>query len=268
MDGNTFNTLRAANRARQAEWDKDARITLSYRLNELAGETGEACNVGKKIERERLGIAGSRDTIEHLAEELADVVICADLVAMGEGVDLEAAVVNKFNATSEKVGLDTRLSQAVENKPNDERALWVSRVMEIREECEGAGVWNPCSGCQESVDGYVSQTDYPYSAAFGCQPGGGCSECGGLGVKWDTTDYDEMARSIMSDMVEEEAVLDAARTAYRACHSAWSCGEPHHRVKAMVDAVDALGVALGEPGARPPASSASVTAADDPREPA
>jgi NTP pyrophosphatase (non-canonical NTP hydrolase) len=106
---NIQTSLRAANVARQAEWDPSDKITLTYRLNELAGETGEACNVGKKIERERLGIRGSRDTIEHLAEELGDVVICADLVAMAEGIDLDAAVAAKFNATSEKVGLKTRL---------------------------------------------------------------------------------------------------------------------------------------------------------------
>lgn len=80
---------------------------------------------------------------------------------------------------------------------------WVSRVMEVREECDG--FWAPCSGCQESVDGYVSTKDYPYSAAFACQPGGGCSECGGLGVKWDTTDYDAMATSMLADMAAEEA---------------------------------------------------------------
>lgn len=104
-------SLREANAARQAEWDVDNRITLAYRGNEMAGEVGEACNVIKKLERERLGIRGSRDTIEHLAEELADVVICADLVAMGAGVDLDAAVRDKFNATSEKNGLKTRLGK-------------------------------------------------------------------------------------------------------------------------------------------------------------
>lgn len=105
-----FRTLRAANTARQQEWDKDDRITLTYRLNELAGETGEACNVGKKLERERLGIRGSRASVRDLADELADVVICADLVAMGEGIDLQQAVINKFNATSRKVGLSTMLA--------------------------------------------------------------------------------------------------------------------------------------------------------------
>ena len=105
-----FATLRAANAHRQKLWDAGNQITLAYRGNELAGETGEACNVIKKLERERLGIRGSRATTEMLAEELADVVICADLIAMDAGIDLDAAVAAKFNATSEKVGLPTRLS--------------------------------------------------------------------------------------------------------------------------------------------------------------
>lgn len=104
-----FNKLRAANLARQSEWDAGNQIDASYRGNELAGEVGEACNVIKKLERERMGIRGSRDTVDHLAEELADVVICVDLIAMQYGIDLDGAVARKFNATSEKVGLKTRL---------------------------------------------------------------------------------------------------------------------------------------------------------------
>lgn len=105
------NTLRAANEARHVEWTAGNEISLSFRGNELAGETGEACNVIKKLERERMGIRGSRASKEQLAEELADVVICADLIAMDAGIDLEAAVRQKFNATSEKIGLKTRLSE-------------------------------------------------------------------------------------------------------------------------------------------------------------
>lgn len=106
-------TLREANQLRQREWDVGNQITLAYRGNELAGEAGEACNVIKKIERERLGIRGSRATVADLADELADVVICADLIAMHEGIDLlNDAVPRKFNATSEKVGLATRLAAA------------------------------------------------------------------------------------------------------------------------------------------------------------
>lgn len=108
----SFTTLREANIARQQEWDGDNQIDLAYRGNELAGEVGEACNVIKKLERERRGIAGSRDTVEHLAEELSDIIICTDLVAMQAGIDLDAAVRSKFNATSEKVGVRTRLVAA------------------------------------------------------------------------------------------------------------------------------------------------------------
>lgn len=109
-----YSTLRAANAARQLKWDADNQITAAYRGNELAGEVGEACNVIKKLERERLGIRGSRATVDDLADELADVLICADLIAMQYGIDLDAAVSRKFNATSQKVGLATRLRIGVD----------------------------------------------------------------------------------------------------------------------------------------------------------
>lgn len=101
--------LRRANIARQAEWPGADQVTLAFRGVELAGETGEACNLVKKLERERLGIRGSRATVADLGLELADVVISADLVAADAGVDLAAAVAEKFNATSEAQGLATRL---------------------------------------------------------------------------------------------------------------------------------------------------------------
>lgn len=104
-------TLRAANKARAQEWHGGQQIDLSFRGNELAGETGEACNIIKKLERERLGLRGSRATREQLANELADVVICADLVAMQCGIDLDAAVRRKFNITSNNVGLQTRMRE-------------------------------------------------------------------------------------------------------------------------------------------------------------
>lgn len=99
--------LRQANATRQKEWDPTDSITIEYRGNELAGEVGEACNVIKKLARERLGIRGSRATKAQLAEELADVVICVDLIAMQEGIDLGYAVEQKFNATSRKYNLQT-----------------------------------------------------------------------------------------------------------------------------------------------------------------
>ena len=104
-----FDDLRSANLLRQKEWDTDGAIDLSYRACELGGEVGEALNICKKIERERRGIRGSRATVAQLAEELADVIICCDLIAADEGIVLSKAVRDKFNATSEKVGLLTRL---------------------------------------------------------------------------------------------------------------------------------------------------------------
>jgi NTP pyrophosphatase (non-canonical NTP hydrolase) len=101
--------LREANIVRQREWDANEEFDLVFRAVEMAGEMGEACNVIKKLERERLGKRGSRATIAQLAEELADVIICVDLVAMDAGIDLVSAVRAKFNASSEKLGLATKL---------------------------------------------------------------------------------------------------------------------------------------------------------------
>lgn len=101
--------LHAANIARQAEWCPDQVPDLSFRGNELGGECGEAQNVIKKLERERQGWRGSRATKDDLADELADVVICADLCAVTADIDLGAAVRRKFNATSEKQGLSVFL---------------------------------------------------------------------------------------------------------------------------------------------------------------
>jgi NTP pyrophosphatase (non-canonical NTP hydrolase) len=105
----TLQQLRKSNVARQIEWTNGQPdiLSLEYRGNEFAGEAGEVCNVVKKLARERLGIPGSRDTVEHLAEELADTIICADLIAQKEGIDLREAIITKFNRTSSSVGLNT-----------------------------------------------------------------------------------------------------------------------------------------------------------------
>lgn len=107
---NTYTKLSEANKARHVEWWQGDTPSLSFRGNELAGEVGEACNIIKKLERERLGMRGSRATVGELGAELADVVICAYLVAMDAGINIDAEIAAKFNATSEKYGLQTRLS--------------------------------------------------------------------------------------------------------------------------------------------------------------
>jgi NTP pyrophosphatase (non-canonical NTP hydrolase) len=105
----TFNTLRDANQARHAEWFKDKSVSLLYRATELAGEAGELCNVVKKLHRENLGVKGSKAELEQLADELADVVISADLFGMHLGIDIATAIEKKFNETSRKYRLKTKL---------------------------------------------------------------------------------------------------------------------------------------------------------------
>ncbi|MDI6836749.1 MAG: MazG-like family protein [Rhizobiaceae bacterium] len=96
----TLADLQAFHIKRQDEWCPDQKPDLSFRGCELGGECGEAQNVIKKLERERLGWRGSRDTREHLAEELADVIHCAVLCAITVGIEVEPAVIAKFNKTS------------------------------------------------------------------------------------------------------------------------------------------------------------------------
>lgn len=111
-NGLTLSALQSAHVKRQEEWCPDVKPDLSFRGNELGGECGEAQNVIKKLERERHGWRGSRDTVEHLAEELADVIHCSVLVAITAGVDLQQAVIAKFNDTSMKNGLSVMLHAA------------------------------------------------------------------------------------------------------------------------------------------------------------
>jgi NTP pyrophosphatase (non-canonical NTP hydrolase) len=103
----SFDLLRAKNTERQNHWDPDNTISAIFRSVELAGEVGEALNIVKKLERERMGIVGSRATIEDLAGELSDIIICADLVAMHYGISLSKAIPETFNKTSTKNGMPT-----------------------------------------------------------------------------------------------------------------------------------------------------------------
>lgn len=105
----TFDELREANYRRQREWDEGSKLTEEYFGNALAGETGEACNVVKKLARQRMGLRGSRATAEDLAKELADVIIYADLLAKSFNIDLGEAVRAKFNETTIKYNLTTKL---------------------------------------------------------------------------------------------------------------------------------------------------------------
>lgn len=119
MNMSFWHELRAANILRDKEWNPNKVLSLSFRGNELGGEIGEAQNLLKKIERERLGLVGSRATREQLAEELSDGVICLDLIAMEFDIDLGYYIPRKFNKTSEERKLSIRLFEPPVDVRND-----------------------------------------------------------------------------------------------------------------------------------------------------
>lgn len=77
----------------------------------IGGEAGELQNVLKKIRRAELGLAGSRvlRPKRDAANEMADVIIYIDLLAARMGIDLEAAIADKFNETSRVMQFKQRL---------------------------------------------------------------------------------------------------------------------------------------------------------------
>lgn len=81
-----FSTLREANLARQAEWDTGGNIDLSYAGNELAGEVGELIQA-------TVDLLNGSDNFVAFEEEIGDVIICCDLIAMRLERPLETDIV-------------------------------------------------------------------------------------------------------------------------------------------------------------------------------
>ena len=76
----------------------------------MAGECGEACNEIKKLrcldgsDSNPYFPEGRKAITERIAIELADLVICTDLLAARLEIDLGEAVADKFNRVSLKLG--------------------------------------------------------------------------------------------------------------------------------------------------------------------
>ena len=111
-----FNALRVQNARRKVRWHGEAdEWTGSDWSNAMAGECGEACNIVKKLRRHETHTGTAYNTPEvnallpALAEEIADVVIYADLLAHKYGIDLGEAVRAKFNRVSEAQDFPERL---------------------------------------------------------------------------------------------------------------------------------------------------------------
>ena len=110
----TLEQLRTANTARCLEWLGQANTLgdLPFCTVELGGEVGEFQNFVKKYLRGLMTDKGGislEDLRVEGAKELADILICVDRAAESLGIDLNKALVDKFNETSDKHQLDTKL---------------------------------------------------------------------------------------------------------------------------------------------------------------
>ena len=82
----------------------------------IAGETGELCNILKKLERIEDGIAkfnkpgeSEEQLIKAAADEIGDVAIYLDLIAQRLNLNLQDCITNKFNYNSELIYSDIKL---------------------------------------------------------------------------------------------------------------------------------------------------------------
>jgi len=104
-----LDNLRQANRKRNAESFEGCEEWSPMQWGcALAGEVGELCNLLKKQERD-----GDVAPFE-IADEIADVLTCLDLLADQQGIDLWSAVRRKFNRRSIKL-----LSEVFLDEPGD-----------------------------------------------------------------------------------------------------------------------------------------------------
>jgi NTP pyrophosphatase (non-canonical NTP hydrolase) len=113
----TFEELRTVNVTRCARWHPPESVPWTYAdwSNALCGEAGESANVVKKIRRwqtraQNVGDPTMTELLKMEADELADVVIYADLLAHHLGIDLAEAIRTKFNKVSVKYGFPERLA--------------------------------------------------------------------------------------------------------------------------------------------------------------
>lgn len=72
----------------------------------LSTAAGRLCNYTKKILRKDYEV---RELKENLAGECADVIIYTIITAMQADIDIEEALIKKFNAVSDRIGCDIKV---------------------------------------------------------------------------------------------------------------------------------------------------------------
>ena len=109
-----FKQLEQLNVSRQAEWDAQGKIDLSFKALEFLTEGGELGEQVKKLIRELNGLKGNRTDLTKIREEVGDVVITLQLLCTAiseltdDNIDIEQCVKDKFNKTSIKYDFETK----------------------------------------------------------------------------------------------------------------------------------------------------------------
>jgi NTP pyrophosphatase (non-canonical NTP hydrolase) len=113
-----FENLKDKNKERQLEWPGSDKTDMLFHAVELGEETGEVLGAIKKLYRSLNSIKGNghktEQYIENLKEEIGDVIIVLSLLTIAvekEGINISIAdsVTSKFNQTSEKHGMKTKM---------------------------------------------------------------------------------------------------------------------------------------------------------------
>lgn len=96
----------------------------------------------------------------------------------------------------------TRLSKDLAESERDKAWRLTEPDEDLKEIMEESGFWKSCSGCHETNEG-ASTGWYSVHPFFKCEQGAGCGECGGIGVIWDDTDYEDMAKWMREEEVRQ-----------------------------------------------------------------
>lgn len=135
-------------------------------------------------------------------QELLQLV--KDFVDYGQETRLYDRVCNDGNGhidafqSEELVMLFDRAKQAISKanaqaQQDGELKEWgYLKEQTAEQRAENSGYWYTCSGCYEGGEYGGNNHNYHTSIIFNTKMGTGCPECGGLGVRWDDTDYEKL----------------------------------------------------------------------------
>lgn len=113
-DYDFFGELKELNIKRQAEWDSEDKLDLSFRALEFMTECGELGEKVKKLIREKRGLKGNKTDLNDIREEVGDAIItlvllCKDIEdSTGQTIDIQQCTKDKFNKTSNKYNFVTK----------------------------------------------------------------------------------------------------------------------------------------------------------------